>query len=810
MFAFFEDLARDIRFGVRNLRKSPGLALMTAGSLALGIGATTAMYSVIYAVLLDPFPYKDVARLVSPVLREPDRRGYRTYYTTDQYLEFARRSTIFDGLTISTWDDVLWTGNGEPQRLRGNHTTMNGFAVMGVPPLLGRVTTSADAAAGAEPVAVLGYRFWQRQFGGDPGVLGRRMTLDGAVRTVIGVMPRRFMWRGADVYIPIVPRRGEAVEGVHGAHVLGRLKSGVTAAQAESDLRPIMEDLQRQSPHDFPEKWRAGIIPFAEQFQSGLHDALWILFGAVGLLLLISCVNVSNLLLSKASARYKEIAVRASLGASRVRIVRQLLCESVVLALTGGLAGVLVAKAGLAGIIAMAPPNTIPDEAVISLNTPVLLFAVAISVAAALIFGLAPALHLSGSDIVSPLKEAGRGSTGGKRQRFLRGVLVVGEVALSLMLLVGASLMIRTLFAMEDLGLGIQPSRILTLRVPLSDKRYPDTARRNAFFRELLRRAAALPGVASVGLNVGLHPFGSIRVEVEVSGTARQDKRPVLVHTINESYPNAMSIGLVEGRTMDEHDVANSSHIALVNQAFVRRYLSARDSLGRQVTIPLLRTPEFKVADASFQIVGVTRDTLNNVPEQQAMPELFIPYTITGVADTLIVVAKGRPDSLINAVRAQVYAIDKDQPVTDVKTIETMLNDWVYASPRFNLLLFSIFAALGLLLALLGIYGVISSSVAQRTHEIGIRMALGASFSRVIQMVLASGMRLVGAGVALGLILSVLSVRVLARQVWKLSTFDPYSFAAVSVLVVTAGLLACFWPARAAARIDPMSALREE
>ena len=408
MLTFFEDLRRDVVFGMRNLRKSPGLAVMTAGSLALGIGATTAMYSVIYAVLLDPFPYKDVAHLVSPVLREPGRRGYRTYYTMDQYLEIAQRSTIFDGLTFSTIDDILWTGNGEPRRLRGNHTTMNGFAVMGVPPLLGRVTTAADAAGGAQPVAILSYRFWQRQFGGDPGVLGRRMALDGTVRTVIGVMPRRFMWRGPDVYIPIVPRRGEAVDGVHEAHVVGRLKPGVTAAQAEADLRPIMEDLQRQSPHDFPEKWRAGIIPFAEQFQSGLHDALLILFGAVGLLLLISCVNVSNLLLSKASARYKEIAVRASLGASRFRIVRQLLCESFVLALVGGLAGVVLAKAGLAGIMAVVPPDTIPDEAVISLNTPVLLFAVAISVAAALIFGLAPALHLSGGDIVSPLKEACR------------------------------------------------------------------------------------------------------------------------------------------------------------------------------------------------------------------------------------------------------------------------------------------------------------------------------------------------------------------------------------------------------------------
>ena len=733
-----QDLARDARFGMRSLRKSPGFAAMAAASLALGIGATTAMYSVIYAVVLDPFPYKDVAHLVSPALREPGRRGYRTYYTTDQYLEIARRSTVFDGLTFSTIDDVLWTGSGEPQRLRGNHVTMNGFAVMGVPPLLGRVTTEADGEPGAAPVAVLGYRFWQRQFGGDPGAIGRRMTLDGTVRTVIGVMPRRFMWRGADVYLPIVPRLGQDVEGVHDAHVLGRLKPGVTASQAAADLRPIMEDLQRQSPRDFPEKWRVEVVSFAEEFQSGLQNALWILFGAVGLLLLISCVNVSNLLLSKATARNREIAVRASLGASRWRLVRQLLAENLVLALTGGLAGVFVAKVGLAGIIAMVPPNTIPDEAVISLNMPVLLFAAAISMAAALIFGLAPALHLSGGDIVTPLKEAGRGSSGTARQKFLRGALVVGEVALSLMLLVGASLMIRTLFAIENLGLGMDPARILTVRVPLSGKRYPDAARRIAFFRELLRRTEALPGVAAVGLNTGMHPFWNWSAPVEVAGNARPDQRPVLIHNINEGYPGAMSIRLVEGRLMDEHDVANGAHVGLVNQAFARRYLSRRDSLGRIVSIPLLRTAPFNLADASFQIVGVVRDAPNYLPQQEPLPEIYIPYTLTGLADRLMVLAKGRPDALMNAVRAQVYAIDKDQPVTDVKTLETMMNDWVYSRPRFNLLLFSIFAALGLLLALLGIYGVISSSVAQRTHEIGIRMALGATFPQVIRMVLGS------------------------------------------------------------------------
>ena len=810
MFLLLGGFLRDLRFGVRNLRNNPGFAAIAVGSLALGIGATTAMFSVIYAVLIDPFPYKDVANLVSPIIREPGRRGYRSYYTVDQYLELARRSTIFDGLTFSTIDDVLWTGSQEPQRLRGNHIPMNGFSVMGVEAFIGRTTTPADAQSGAEPVAVLGYRFWQRQFGGDPKILGRRLTLDGVVRTVVGVMPKRFMWRGADVYLPIIPRYGQVVEGVREVHVLGRLKPGVTAARAEGDLRPILQDLQRQSPRDFPENWRTGVKSFGEQFQSGLHDALWILFGAVGLLLLISCVNVSNLLLSKATGRGKEIAVRISLGASRFRIVRQLLCESALLALGGGVLGVCLAKGGLAGIIAMVPPGTIPDEASISLNVPVMLFTIAVSVGAALLFGLAPAIQLSGSDVATPLKEAGRGGTGTSRQQFLRSSLVVGEVALSIMLLIGASLMIRTLFALESIDLGIQPDRILTLRVPLSDKRYPDTARRDVFFTELLRRVKSVPGITAAGLNSGLHPFGDMDGPVEVSGSSAKDTRPVFIHNVNEDYTKAMNIRLARGRLLEERDVAAAAHVALVNQAFVRRYLSERDSIGRMVSIPLLKSPPFDVADDAFQIAGVVGDSMNNAPEQQAMPEVFIPYTVTGAADRLVILSAVAPGLLAAPIRAQVYAIDKDQPVTDVKTIATMLDEWIYSAPRFNLLLFSIFAALGLVLALFGIYGVVASSIAQRTREIGLRMALGATVPQVIGMILTSGMKLVGAGIVLGIGASLLSARVLARQIWKLSTFDPYSFAAVAALIVVTGLLACFWPARAAARIDPMAALRQE
>jgi predicted permease len=804
------ELTRDIRVGGRNLRKNPGFAAMAAGSLALGIGATTAMYSVIFAVLLDPFPYKDVDHLVSPLVRESGRRGYRSYFTIDQFLEIERRSRIFDGLTFSTIDDVIWTGAGEPQRLRGNHTTMNGFDVMGVPPLLGRVTTQADAQPSAEPVAILGYRFWQKQFGGDPNVLGRHLTLNGVSRTVIGVMPIRFMWRGPDVYIPIVPQFGQAVDGVHAAHVVGRLKPGVTDQQAEADLRPIMQELQRESPNDFPEKWRVGIMAFSKQFQSDLRDALLILFGAVGLLLLISCVNVSNLLLSKATGRTKEIAVRTSLGATRWRIVRQLLCESLVLALVGGVLGILIARFGLAGIMAMTPPDTIPDEALVQLNVQALLFALGVSIGSALLFGLAPALQLSAGDVHTPLKETGRGATGTKKQMFVRSALVIGEVALSLMLLVGASLMIRTLFAMQHTDFAVQPERILTMRVPLAEKRYPQAEQRNAFMTELVRRTETLPGVAAVGVSAGLHPLWDWNAPVVVAGNANQDSRPVLIHSANGAYAKAMGIGLAQGRMLDEQDAAHAARVAVVNQAFVKRYLTGSSPIGRLVTVPFLQQ-ELKVMNPTFQVVGVVCDVLNSIFQgNQVMPEIYVPYTVTGVADRLVIRSYGDPEMISKAARAQVYAIDKDQPVTEVRTEQRLLESFVYARPRFNLLLFSIFAALGLILALLGIYGVVSSTTAHHTHEIGIRMALGATVREVIMMVLTSGTKLVALGVVVGLVGSLLSVRVLQREVWNLSTFDPYAFAAVSILVLLAGLLACFVPARSAARVDPISALRHE
>ncbi|HYT22638.1 MAG TPA: ABC transporter permease, partial [Candidatus Polarisedimenticolia bacterium] len=565
---------QDFRYGVRILRKSPGFSAIAILSLALGIMAATAMYSVIYGVVLNPFPYRDVDSLMSVKIWSPDQSGYRVGYTVDQFLEIAERNTIFEGVIASTISDVLWSSQGEPQRLRGNVCTMNAFDVMGVPPLIGRTPTPADAVPGAPSVAVLGYKFWNRQFGADPTVLGRQMLLNETTRTIIGVMPPRFMFRGADVYLPTIFHRGQLPEGVRYVHLVGRLKPGVTPAKSEPDLLPIIADLKQREPAAFPEKWRVGLLSFKETFPSGIREVLWILFGAVGLLLLIACANVSNLLLSRAISRQREIALRASLGATRARLVRQLLTESLLLSTLAGALGAVMAFGVLRAIIAVVPPASIPDESQIVIDRPVLLFSLGISFLTGLLFGLTPALHVSRGQLVAALKESGRGIGAGIRQVFLSNAMVVAEVALSLVLLVGATLMIRTVLAIQNVNLGIRADRLLTLRVPLSTQRYPDAAHRTAFFEELLRRVEHLPGVDATGVNAGMHPFfGGMETSVEISGATQTDTRPVVIHQVSRDYTKVFGIALVEGRLFTDNEVASRSRLAIANQSFVRRYL---------------------------------------------------------------------------------------------------------------------------------------------------------------------------------------------------------------------------------------------
>jgi putative ABC transport system permease protein len=809
MTRWIEPALRDVRFALRTLAKSPGFTTVALLSLSLGIMASTAIYSVLHAVVLDPFPYKDVDTLMSVRVWSPDRRGFRTGYSTDQFLEIAERSSIFDGVIASTVSDVLWTGNGDPQRLRGNHGTPNTFRVMGVPALVGRTYTPEDGRPDAVPVVVLGHRFWQRQFGGDPSIVGQELSLNGKVRTVVGVMPERFMWRGADVYLPIVLARGTVVEGVRGVHLLGRLKPGVTDAQAEADLRPIITDLKRREPAQFPDDWRVGLLSFKETFPSSIRDDLWILFGAVGLLLLIACANVSNLLLARAGARQKEMAVRAALGANRRRLVRQLLTESLVLAAAAAALGTALAFGALRLILAIVPPNTIPDESKIVINVPVLVFTLVVSAATAVLFGLAPAMHACRRDVVRALHASSRGLGGGVPQALLRSGLVVAEVALSLVLLSGASLMIRALVAVGRADPGFHTDRVLTMRVPLPESRYGDPAKRVAFFDELLSRVTALPGVTAAAVNTGLHPLGNVTLPVEVAGEAPQSAPPVVIHQISTGYFGALGISPVSGRALDDGDMRARRRVALVNETFARTRLSDR-ALDRTIHIPRLRQPPFSIADDSFQIVGVVRDRLNRGLTEAIAPEIYLPFTVLGMADRLVTLTAGDPGGLTRSIVGQVYEIDRNQPVTDVRTVETALRDGAFAGPRFNLVLFGVFAALGLTLAIVGVYGVMSHAVARQAHEIGVRIALGAEPMRIAGMVVAHGSRLLVLGVAIGLAASIVAARMLAGRVANVPALDPISFLAVSLLLLVAGLQACTWPARRASRIDPLLALRQE
>ena len=809
MFRILEQSWRDLQFAARNLVRTPGFSALVVMSLAVGIMAATAMYSVLHAVVLDPFPYKDVDRLMSVRVANTAARGGRTGYSVDQFLEIAERNTIFEGTIASTISDVLWSGEGDPQRLRGNHGPFNTFEVMGVPPLIGRTPDANDARPGAAPVVVLGYRFWQRRFGGDPNVIGRQMRLNDNVRTVIGVMPKRFMWRGADVYLPIAFQRGRVIEDVRNVHLLGRLKPGVTDAQAEADLRPIIQDLKQREPTAFPDSWRVGLLSFKNTFPSGITGDIWVLFGAVSLLLVIACANVSNLLLARAASRQREMSVRAALGANRSRVIRQLLTESLLFALLAGVAGTALAYAGLPLILALVPPDTIPDESEIAVNGAVLLFTLGVSALTSIVCGIAPALHSSRRDLAAALRESGRSLAGGSRQALLRKGLVAAEVALALMLLAGSSLLIRTFLSLRDVDLGYPPDRFLLLRVPLSAERYADAARRTAFYDDLLDRIRAVPGVAAAGVNSGLHPLGNMWSAAEIPG-AQPTADPVVVHHVDAGYAPTMGLRLVSGRLLNADDVRSVRPLAVVNERFVTARLGGLPPLGQSVRLPRLAQPPLNLKNPQFDIVGIVADTQNNGLAEPIMPEIYVPFTAAGVANWVVIRANVEPGTLTRAVSNQVYAIDKNQPVANVMTLETLLKEEEYARPRFNLALLSVFGGIGLVLAVVGVYGVMSNAVAQQRQEIGVRMALGASSAAIARMILARGSRLLGIGLIIGLAGSIAMARLLAHKVWNISAFDPLAFAVVTLLVLATGIQACVWPAWRASRIDPLIALREQ
>jgi len=801
-----ETVWQDLRYGSRELARNSGFTLTALLSLALGIMAVTAMYSVIYAVILEPFPYRDVDNLVSIAIRNPEQRGWRTAYTAAEYAELAKHSTIFEGLAASTISDVLWISNGEPVRLRGNHISHNGFDVMGVPALLGRSVTALEEDP--ETKVVLGYRFWIRQFGGNPSILGAALILNGRARTVIGIMPPRFMFRGADVYLPIDYRSGTAPEGVNYVHVTARRKAGVTAAQAVADLDPIVRDLATRFPAQYPPNWRIELVTFKETFPSAIRGTLWIMFGAVGLLLLIACANVSNLLLARASTRQREIAMRAALGAGRSRLFRQLLTEGLLLGLAGGAIGVLGSWLGLKAILAVVPPGVIPDEAEVALNLPVLLFSFALCTLITLLFGFAPALHAAGGELVNPLKESGRAGGGSRRMGWLRSALVVVELSLAIILLSGAGLFLHTLVRLHNAPLAVEIQNRLTMRLPLSVQRYPTAERRAAFISQLLDRVNTLPGVVAAGINAGLHPLGSWDFPIEIPGSPNKDNRPVNVHQINAEYLKVTGIELRQGRWLETADISSRRHVVVVNETFVKRYFARQPPLGRSIKLWRLKMPPFNLADDHFEIVGIVEDALHELHNGEARPEMYIPYSITGLAEMLLVHTAGDPMRLAQHVQRQVYQLDGSQFVDEVRSLESLMDRFVYSRGRFHLWLMGVFAVVGLVLAVIGVYGLLSQIVSQQRREFGVRMAVGAGFGDIVQLVLRRGVRLMLLGLSIGIATTLVLLQRFGIQLGVTDPFDPGSITGASFVLFVVGIAACLMPAFRAGRTNPVQALR--
>ena len=803
-----ETVAQDAAFAVRHLRRNPGFALAAILTLALGIGASAAVFSVAYGVLIDPFPYENVHTLATPKLCWAERGecGWRAY-TPQQFNEIAQKTDIFSGITASTVGMVELTGNFEPQRLRGNYLTPNTFDVLGVQPILGRASTADDVRPDHGEVALLSYRYWQAHYGGSPSVLGQVINIDRHPRIVIGVMPPRFLWRGADVYLPIQMTNAPEVEGQRYFALVGRLRPGVTEAQAAVQLRPIFNDFYQTAPFIFPKNLGLGILPFDEMFKSDLASTLYLLLASVFVLLFIACVNVSSLLLARAVNREHEFIVRASIGASRARLVRNALTESLMLALTALPVALACAWLGLKAILRIVPTDTIPDEAVVTMNLPVLLGSLGLALATVLIFGLAPAWHSANPRLAAAL--SGSRASGSRTQRRLLSGFVVTEVALSLALLTLAGLMVRSLVAVENVPVPFAPDNTLMMRVPLPDVRYPTPESRSIFYRGLLDRVRAIPGVktATVDATLPVMDFYGDRVQI---GSQPEDRRIVAIHVTDPEFLAAAGRKMLQGHFIDAREVSSQAHEVVITENFAKRYFAEENAIGRTIRLPDFKPDGLhRLEDNAFTVVGVMSDMPRFIGFRDDFPHVLLPYTVAPrAAETLLLSTSLPPAELIHPVRMTIHAMDKDQPIVDVMTLRQALDTYGYAGPRFSLALFGTFAGAALLLSLVGIYGVLSFITSQRTQEIGIRMALGANRGDVMWMVLRQALLLATLGVGVGLPLALLGGRFAKDQLVQTSQYDPLALIGAICILPLLAVVGTYIPARRAATLNPVSALR--
>jgi len=811
-----QTLWQDLRYSLRMLRKRPGFTLVAVATLALSIGANSAVFSVVNAVLLSPLPYPNSEQLTMIWGKLPAHGLNQLNASPPEFVDYRDRNQAFAAVAVYASMGRNLTGAGEPERINVTFVTASFFAVLDTPPWRGRGFLDEEDRPGHDQVVLLSYGLWQRQFGGDEQIIGRSIMLDGKSHTVVGVMGAGFQFPDAETQLwkPMAFAADNLSDDSRGSHYLGliaRMKPGVTLAQAQADLDAIATQMQQEHPNHYEADsgWGVSVVSLREQLVGDVRLTLLVLLGAVGFVLAVACANVANLLLARAATRQREIAIRVALGASRWRIIRQLLAESLLLAMTGGAMGLLLALWGKDLLVSLNPAS-LPFVNEVRVDGKVMGFTFAVSVLTALLFGIAPALQASKLNLSQSLKESGSKATDSRSRYHLRGWLVVTEVALAMILAVGAGLMIKSLYRLKQVDPGFEPANLLTMRLSLPQAKYPAPQQQRAFFDQLVDRMARLPDVQSAGLVNFLPLSGSgNRRNISVEG---KPENPINVEfrISNPDYFRAMGIQLRKGRLFDEHDRENSTYVAVVNETFLRVFLPDEEPLGKRIKMGGMDSP-FRW----LSIAGVVKDLKHRGLDAQTRPEMYIPYLQPPLADWniqsmfLVVRTENEPQRLIASVPGIVQEIDRQQPVYAISTMQQLLNQST-AARRFNMLLMTIFAGLALALAAVGIYGVMAQAAGGRTREIGIRMALGARPGDVLRLIIGQGLKLTIIGVGIGLASALALARLIDSLLFGTSASDPLTFAGVALLLTIVALAACYIPARRATRVDPMIALRYE
>jgi putative ABC transport system permease protein len=810
-----ETLWQDLRLGARSLFKQPTFTIVAVITLALGVGANTAIFSVVHAVLLQSLPYRDADRLVSVWEHSRKSGNAQNVINMGNFFDWKEQNSVFEDMAAFFDTTFNLTSGGDPEEISSQIATTNLFNILGVNPILGRTFSPDEGRTGQPRVVVLSFGLWQRRFGGDPQIVGRKLILSGNEATVIGVMPADFKWhvKAGSLTRKVAEmwsqwRVGEETRQRQGrfASAVARLKPGVPFEQAQAEMSAIGGRLERQY-NEFNANWGVNVVPLRKQFSGEIRLALLVLLGAVGMVLLIACANVANLLLARSAARQREVAVRAALGAGRGRIIRQLLTESLFLAGLGGLAGLTLAWWGTDLLVSLAPPDLL-NLSQVKINAAVLGFTLVISLLTGVIFGIAPAFEATRLNLSESLKEGGKSLGGGMRAQRLRGALVILEVALALVLLVGAGLLIRSFARLQGVDPGFNAQNMLTMRVSLPGRKYDNDQKRISFFRQAVAQMQALPGVESVGA-VNFLPFAAPHAGTGVEIEGRPKLPPghglstgVMVSDIN--YFRTMQIPLKRGRLFTDQEATERRHVVVINESFAREHFPNEDPLGKRVTI------DMRDDNQPCEIIGVVGDSKHMNLDAEIKPMSYWPHPELAYSGmTFVIRTRGDAEAITSAARNVIRSLDPEQPVADVRPMERLIGTSV-ARARFNTLLLTIFATVALLLAGVGIYGVMSYSVAQRTNEIGVRMALGAGATDVLRLVVRRGMTLALVGVAMGVAASFALTWMMKTLLFNVSAIDPLTFAGIPLLLVFVALLACLIPARRAAKVDPMVALRRE